>query len=214
MNYSSLAVVVMMMLMAISSSNVCAFTTSSLQISVTARIGKQNKPIMMMKDDNPSSNKNPFLPFLAGLVIASSAIGSNGVDVAHASFLSESNNIIIPSSTSTSTSTMSTNGYYSTTSMIAVKEIKEGLYFDYEVDVQPQAFDDARSTFKSASETKSNKGKYTALLAILIVGSFIIPMAQYFWYVRDDDSSDNFFGRQTQAPPPPPPPAPKKKGWF
>ena len=53
-------------------------------------------------------------------------------------------------------------------------------------------------------------GKYTALLAILIVGSFIIPMAQYFWYVRDDDSSDKFFAKN--VPPPPEPPA--KKKWF
>jgi hypothetical protein len=54
-------------------------------------------------------------------------------------------------------------------------------------------------------------GKYTAILAILIVGSFIVPMAQYFWYVKDDDTTDKFFGNK-QAPPPPPPQ--KKKGWF
>jgi hypothetical protein len=55
-------------------------------------------------------------------------------------------------------------------------------------------------------------GKYTAILAILVVGSFIVPMAQYFWYVRDDDSTDKFFG--TKEIPKPPPPPPKKKGWF
>jgi hypothetical protein len=53
-------------------------------------------------------------------------------------------------------------------------------------------------------------GKYTALLAILIVGSFIIPMAQYFWYVRDDDSSDQFFAQNVPEPKEPP----KKKKWF
>jgi hypothetical protein len=53
-------------------------------------------------------------------------------------------------------------------------------------------------------------GKYTALLAILIVGSFIIPMAQYFWYVRDDDSSDRFFAQNVPEPKEPP----KKKNWF
>ena len=53
-------------------------------------------------------------------------------------------------------------------------------------------------------------GKYTALLAVLIVGSFVIPMAQYFWYVRDDDSSDKFFGQNV----PEPEPEKKKKGWF
>jgi hypothetical protein len=52
-------------------------------------------------------------------------------------------------------------------------------------------------------------GKYTAILAILVVGSFIVPMAQYFWYVRDDDSTDKFFGAKDIPEPPP-----KKKGWF
>ena len=51
-------------------------------------------------------------------------------------------------------------------------------------------------------------GKYTAILAILVVGSFIIPMGQYFWYVRDDDSSDRFFAEDV------PDPEPKKKGFF
>ena len=53
-------------------------------------------------------------------------------------------------------------------------------------------------------------GKYTAILAILVVGSFIVPMAQYFWYVRDDDSSDKFFAAKDIPEPEPP----KKKGWF
>ena len=50
-------------------------------------------------------------------------------------------------------------------------------------------------------------GKYTAILAILIVGSFIVPMAQYFWYVKDDDSSDRFFAEDVPEPP-------QKKKWF
>jgi len=73
------------------------------------------------------------------------------------------------------------------------------------------------------------------LLAVLIVGSFVIPMvrlllvlgrefftkqpisnkkksqAQYFWYVKDDDSTDKFFAQQNA--PEPKEPA-KKKGWF
>lgn len=52
-------------------------------------------------------------------------------------------------------------------------------------------------------------GKYTAILAILVVGSFIVPMAQYFWYVRDDDSSDRFFAQDIPDPEPP-----KKKGFW
>eukprot|EP00551_Chaetoceros_affinis_P002552 CAMPEP_0203633964 /NCGR_PEP_ID=MMETSP0088-20131115/1021_1 /ASSEMBLY_ACC=CAM_ASM_001087 /TAXON_ID=426623 /ORGANISM="Chaetoceros affinis, Strain CCMP159" /LENGTH=175 /DNA_ID=CAMNT_0050487459 /DNA_START=111 /DNA_END=638 /DNA_ORIENTATION=- len=95
--------------------------------------------------------------------------------------------------------------------IIAEKVIREGLYQDYEIDVTPQSIDSAESTFKSAKETKSKKGKYTALLAVLIVGSFVIPMAQYFWYVRDDDSTEKFFGQK--APEPEPEPV-KKKGWF
>jgi hypothetical protein len=120
---------------------------------------------------------------------------------------------------------------FSSTNIIAEKVVRQGMYQDYTVDID-QKYDDARSTFKDAKETKSKKGKfedfmlfksawslfcascircyftvgkYTAILAILVVGSFIIPMAQYFWYVRDDDSSEKFFE---------PEPEPKKKKWF
>mmetsp|Transcript_23542 Transcript_23542/g.65350 ORF Transcript_23542/g.65350 Transcript_23542/m.65350 type:complete len:165 (-) Transcript_23542:1004-1498(-) len=96
---------------------------------------------------------------------------------------------------------------FSTTNIVAATETRQGLYQEYEVDVDSQVLDDARSTFKSAKETKSKKGKYTAILAILIVGSFIIPMAQYFWYVKDDDSSDRFFAEDV-------PESPKKKKGF
>eukprot|EP00594_Rhizosolenia_setigera_P009815 CAMPEP_0178954944 /NCGR_PEP_ID=MMETSP0789-20121207/9304_1 /TAXON_ID=3005 /ORGANISM="Rhizosolenia setigera, Strain CCMP 1694" /LENGTH=174 /DNA_ID=CAMNT_0020636467 /DNA_START=45 /DNA_END=569 /DNA_ORIENTATION=- len=98
----------------------------------------------------------------------------------------------------------------SSTLTVSEKVTRQGLYQDYEVDIEQQV-DDARSTFKPAAETKKKKGKYTALLAVLVVGSFVIPMAQYFWYVRDDSSSDEFFATQ-QAPPEPE--KPKKKGWF
>jgi len=57
----------------------------------------------------------------------------------------------------------------------------------------------------------SSIGKYTALIAVLVVGSFIIPMAQYFWYVKDDDSSDKFFAKAAEPEPEPPK---KKGGWF
>jgi hypothetical protein len=94
---------------------------------------------------------------------------------------------------------------FSSTNIVAEKVTKQGLYNEYEADVQ-QEYDNARSTFKSAKETKSKKGKYTAILAILVVGSFIIPMGQYFWYVRDDDSSEKFFNEEPEPP--------KKKGFF
>lgn len=62
-----------------------------------------------------------------------------------------------------------------------------------------------------ASNSFDITGKYTALIAVLVVGSFIIPMAQYFWYVKDDDSSEKFFQKAAE-----PEPEPKKKGggWF
>jgi hypothetical protein len=101
---------------------------------------------------------------------------------------------------------------FGSSNIIAEKVVREGMYQDYVIDVEPQQLDNADSTFKSAKETKSKKGKYTALLAVLVVGSFIIPMAQYFWYVRDDDSTDKFFGNKS-IPEPEPEPV-KKKGWF
>ena len=73
-----------------------------------------------------------------------------------------------------------------------------------------QTYDNADSTFKSKKETSKKKGKYTAFIGVLVMGSFVIPMAQYFWYVRDDDSSDQVSfssgtkGPYTQAPPSPP----------
>merc|ERR1719437_224733 len=97
---------------------------------------------------------------------------------------------------------------FSSTNVVAEKVTRQGLYNDYEVDIQ-QEYDNARSTFKSAKETKSKKGKYVAILAILVVGAFIIPMGQYFWYVRDDDSSDRFFSADEVVEP-----EPKKKGGF
>eukprot|EP00578_Thalassiosira_sp_NH16_P026184 CAMPEP_0181100572 /NCGR_PEP_ID=MMETSP1071-20121207/13264_1 /TAXON_ID=35127 /ORGANISM="Thalassiosira sp., Strain NH16" /LENGTH=172 /DNA_ID=CAMNT_0023183309 /DNA_START=18 /DNA_END=536 /DNA_ORIENTATION=+ len=100
---------------------------------------------------------------------------------------------------------------FGSSSLVAQRVTREGIYGEYDVDLGDQVYDDARSTYKSAKETKGKKGKYTALIAVLVVGSFIIPMAQYFWYVRDDDSSDKFFQKAAE---PEPEPEPKKKGWF
>jgi hypothetical protein len=135
----------------------------------------------------------------AALTIASSGVVSSNVLPANAALTTTFD---VPAVSSTSFNSL----------MLAEKVTREGVYGEYSVDVIPQTYDDARSTFKSATETKSKKGKYTALLAILIVGSFIIPMAQYFWYVRDDDSSEQFFA--AKKVPPPPPPKPVKKKWF
>lgn len=95
------------------------------------------------------------------------------------------------------------------TVVISAKEKiqREGLYGSYEVEVDNgfNPADDARSTFKSKAATKKGKNKYLGIFVVLLVGSFIIPMAQYFWYVRD--TPDGLFN---EPPPPPPPPAPKK----
>ena len=48
---------------------------------------------------------------------------------------------------------------FSSTNVVAEKVTRQGLYNDYEVDIE-QEYDNARSTFKSAKETKSKKGEY------------------------------------------------------
>ena len=48
---------------------------------------------------------------------------------------------------------------FGTSHMVAEKVVREGLYRDYEVDIVQQ-YDDPRSTFKEAKETKSKKGTY------------------------------------------------------
>lgn len=101
---------------------------------------------------------------------------------------------------------------FGSTTIVAAKTTREGVYGEYELDVPVQVVDDARSTFKSAKETKSKKGKYVSILAILVVGALIIPMAQYFWYVRDDNSLETFLGRKQEPEPIPEPP--KKKNFF
>ena len=101
---------------------------------------------------------------------------------------------------------------------VAEQVTRQGVYKDYTAETD-QVYDNAASTFKPKAETKKKKGKYTAFIGVLVVGSFVIPMAQYFWYVKDDSSSDDFFEKQTvkkgrgkKAPEPVAPP--KKKGLF
>lgn len=47
---------------------------------------------------------------------------------------------------------------FSSSQTVAAKVIREGVYGEYEVDLPEQVYDDARSTFKAAKETKSKKG--------------------------------------------------------
>lgn len=53
---------------------------------------------------------------------------------------------------------------FTSTNIVAVTETRSGLYREYEVEVESQKFDDARSTFKDAKETKSKKGTSMELL--------------------------------------------------
>jgi hypothetical protein len=48
--------------------------------------------------------------------------------------------------------------FYSSSTMVSEKVVREGIYGEYTVDLVQQ-YDDARSTYKSAEETKSKKGK-------------------------------------------------------
>ena len=47
---------------------------------------------------------------------------------------------------------------FSSTQVVAEKVTKQGLYQEYTVEVE-QEYDSAKSTFKSAAETKSKKGQ-------------------------------------------------------
>jgi hypothetical protein len=48
---------------------------------------------------------------------------------------------------------------FGSSSLVAERVTREGLYREYDVDVGDQVFDDARSTYKSAKETKTKKGE-------------------------------------------------------
>lgn len=47
---------------------------------------------------------------------------------------------------------------FGSSNLVAERVTREGLYREYDVDLGDQVFDDARSTYKSAKETKSKKG--------------------------------------------------------
>lgn len=71
---------------------------------------------------------------------------------------------------------------------IAALETKQGMYKEYTVEkVDDSQLDKNIKAYKTAEETEESKTKYWAILGVLIAGSFIIPMAQYYWYVADED---------------------------
>lgn len=48
---------------------------------------------------------------------------------------------------------------FGSSSLVAERVTREGLYREYDVEVPDQVYDDARSTYKPAKETKTKKGK-------------------------------------------------------
>lgn len=56
---------------------------------------------------------------------------------------------------------------FGSSNTIAVIETRSGVYKDYDIDVTPQTVDNAESSFKSAKETKSKKGKFVLNLFLL-----------------------------------------------
>jgi hypothetical protein len=71
--------------------------------------------------------------------------------------------------------------FFSSSTTVSEKVLREGVYFDYEVDVQPQKYDDARSTFKPASETKSNKGTFVGRYSTWLVQSACLTLVRFAW---------------------------------
>ena len=60
---------------------------------------------------------------------------------------------------------------------IAVTETKQGMYKEYTVDREDDSkLDEIRRGYKTAEETDDSKNKYWAILAVLVAGSFVIPM--------------------------------------
>ena len=64
---------------------------------------------------------------------------------------------------------------FTSSTMVAEKVTREGVYGEYSVDVLPQKYDDARSTYKSATETKSKKGKHRCSIVTLSPTIMLIP---------------------------------------
>jgi hypothetical protein len=92
--------------------------------------------------DSPPGNKKPI-----GVNLQKAATGAFAAFTIASSVLTSAP----PASDATPT-------FFSSSNMVAEKIVREGMYQDYEVDLVQQV-DDARSTFKPAKETKSNKGE-------------------------------------------------------
>ena len=70
------------------------------------------------------------------------------------------------------------------TMQVSVLETRQGMYKEFTVEkVDDSKLDENLKTYKTAEETDNSKDKYWAILAVLLFGSFAIPMIQYYWYV-------------------------------
>ncbi|CAM9861611.1 unnamed protein product [Chrysoparadoxa australica] len=94
------------------------------------------------------------------------------------------------SSTPLDTSLLNNSPVIASSTLLAKTETREGIYGSYEVELQEQQRDNAASTFKTQQQTEKGRSKYTSILGVLLVGSFVIPMVQYFWYIREEDDLD------------------------
>lgn len=86
------------------------------------------------------------------------------------------------------TGSLDINALSSRSFPVAVLETKQGMYKEYTVDiVDDSALDEVRRGYKTAEETDEGKSKYWTLFAVLLAGSFVIPMVQYYWYVAEEE---------------------------
>ncbi|KAM3571449.1 hypothetical protein VYU27_006525 [Nannochloropsis oceanica] len=101
--------------------------------------------------------------------------------------LTASTGLYSPPSHASSLPSFSLNNQAFTSATLSKEvEVRQGMYGEYTVEKTGQQFENAEGTFKTKEETGENKNKYVAILAVLLIGSCVIPMAQYFWYVKDD----------------------------
>jgi len=63
--------------------------------------------------------------------------------------------------------------FSSSSQVLAEKVVREGMYGEYEIDLPDQVYDDARSTFKSAQETKTKKGASTITYSSLLFSDLV-----------------------------------------
>lgn len=71
---------------------------------------------------------------------------------------------------------------------MAKVETKQGMFREYTVETTDDSYlDVVKKGYKTADETEDSKGKYWAILGVLLFGSFSIPMAQYYWYIAEED---------------------------